>query len=237
MKFEAQVELLQRFGRISGSQKRTVTSEEVARAQGVKANTAALNNGFFVEAGWLERGGRGQYVATDTLLAYTQRVQFDPANARTAAALLAEPMRKSWYWQALEGHMRGGGLPRTEALVILSSEAGAGQEYKLQLENVLLWLQFVELVNLDERSVLPGNTSEASTDASSATGSVVSVDEATGEQSMNRTNDRVPERKDVVLAFNVDLTITASDLAALSPEQIRALFEAVGVVAALKKES
>ncbi|MBN1172706.1 MAG: hypothetical protein JXA67_11080 [Micromonosporaceae bacterium] len=235
MKFDAQIEILQRFGRLSGAQKRAVTSEDVARAQGVKANTAALNNGFFVEAGWLERAGRGQYVATDTLWCYVQRIQFDPSKAKTAATLLAETIRKSWYWQVLEGQVQAGGLPRTEALVLLSSEAGAGQEYKLQLENVLHWLQFVGLVRLEETSVLPMNdcsTHETQSTECAQTNTSSEVSEVRPTQQMH---DQPAHRQDAVLAFDVNLVVTLDDLAALSPDQIRALFDAVGVVASLTK--
>lgn len=234
LKFEAQIELLQRFGRMSGSQRRPVTSEEIAKAQQVSANTASLNNGFYVDAGWLQRAGRGKYVASDALLAYTQRAQFDPANAQSAAGLLADEMKKSWYWQSLEGHIRGGGLPRPEALVILSTEAGAGQEYKIQLENVLQWLQFVGLVQLDEKFVRPGSAAGAvAVEDAPWTGSEDAPDEQTTGDHMDQSNSRAPERKDVVLAFSLDFKLGAGELKSLSPDQIRALFEAVGTVAAL----
>ncbi|MEU1679276.1 hypothetical protein ABZ422_09340 [Micromonospora zamorensis] len=234
MKFEAQVELLQRFGRLSGSQKRAVTSEEVAKAQGVMPNTASLNNGFFVDAGWLQRSGRGKYTASDALLAYTQRVQFDAANAHSAAALLAEEMKKSWYWQVLSDQVSGGGLLRTEAMVLLSTAAGAGQEYKVQLENVLQWLQFVGLVQLDEKFVRPGAVAGAvAVEDAPPAGSNAAPDEQTTGDHMDQSKNRVPERKDVVLAFSLDFKLSAGELKSLSPDQIRALFEAVGTVAAL----
>ena len=49
------------------------------------------------------------------------------------------------------------------------------------------------------------------------------------------TSGRTGSSGDVVIAFSTDLRLTSEDLAALSPEQIRALFEAVGTVASLTK--
>jgi hypothetical protein len=236
LKFEAQIELLQRFGRISGSQKRLVTTEEVARAQKVSANTAGLNNGFFVDAGWLQKQGRGHFIATDALLKYVQKVQFDTENAAAAAALLAETMRNSWYWQSLANQVGNGGLPRGEALVILSTEAGAGQEYKVQLDHVLNWLQYVGLIRLDEKMVMPVAAGAAAVREVRDDGAM--SDDDAGERGLgdgvnDRRADGRQERKDVILAVSVDFRLTAGELATLSPEQIKALFEAVGTVAAL----
>jgi hypothetical protein len=136
--------------------------------------------------------------------------------------------------QALEDQIRGGGLPRTEALVILSTAAGAGQEYRIQLDNVLSWLQYVGLVRLDEKFVRPGEVIQPVAGDGSSTGEATDVlDELTGGHDMEPTKSKEPERKDVVLAFNLDFRLSASELASLSPEQIKALFEAVGTVAAL----
>ncbi len=239
MKFDAQVELLRRYARISGAAKRAVTSEEVARAQGIATNTAALNNAFFVESGWLETTGRGQHIATDALVTYNQRAQLDPANAKAATSLLAGPARQSWYWKALEPYMQGGGLPKNEALVILSSDSDAGPEYKPQLENVLQWLQFVCLVRIEGDSLLPGDGLGLASESASRAAEPVQpvVEDHPMQPTPEHSKAEATERKDVVLAFSVDFRLTASELASLSPDQIRALFEAVGAVAALTQET
>jgi hypothetical protein len=240
LKFEAQVELLGRFARLSGHGKRAVTSEEVAQAHGVSPNTASLNNGFYVESGWLERTGRGRYVATDALLEYSRRVQFDPSNAAKAAGLLAAPARNSWYWRALEAQLQHGHLPRPEALVILSSEADAVNDYRPQLENILEWLRFLCLISTegDNISLAEIDPTSAARDDNLATDDLAQKDHAEKPDEekphLARARSKGDER-DVVLALNFELRLTSSDLAALAPDQIRALYDAVGAVAALTR--
>jgi hypothetical protein len=193
-----------------------------------------------VESGWLEPTGRGRYVATDALLEYSRRVQFDPSNAAKAAALLAAPARNSWYWRVLKAQLQHGHLPRTEALVILSSEADAMNDYRPQLENILEWLQFLCLISTDgdNISLAEIDPTSAARDDNLATDDLAQKDyaEKLDEEKPHLARARSKgDEGDVVLALNFELRLTSSDLAALAPDQIRALYDAVGAVAALTR--
>jgi hypothetical protein len=143
-------------------------------------------------------------------------------------------MKRSWYWKVIEGQLLGGSLPRTEAMILLSSEAGASQDQKVQLENVLQWLQLVGLIRLDDKMVVATEASGMSQASQSAAGSTAAAEQLAGGEEMDSNGKSVrAEPKDLVLSFSVDFKLSASDLATLSADQIRALFEAVGLVASL----
>ncbi|MGK5738518.1 hypothetical protein [Micromonospora sp. URMC 103] len=236
-----QIDILRTFARLSGG-KRPVNSEQIANALKISTNSAALSNGFFVESGWLARVGRGQYVATEQAVAYNRRMEFGAPAA--AVELLAEPARSAWYWQALEPALTGSRLSKNEVLVILADEANTIEEHRPQLENILQWLQFLNLIRTDGEYLV---ATEAAPDADESEPAQADVE---GDTDLNPKHgqgspDKPDERRaassrmngsgDVVIAFSTDLRLTGEDLAALSPDQIRALFEAVGTVASLTK--
>jgi len=239
VKFDMQVDILRTYARLSGG-RRPVNSEQIAKAINVSTNTASLSNGFFVECGWLDRVGRGQYVATEATVQYNRRMEF--AGTPSAVNLLADTIMSSWFWLTLEPALREGRLSRTEALVLLSTEANTSPEHRPQLENVLQWLQFLGLIQVEGDYVLARTSAASSGDVGETVGA-----EPEGEIDLNAKTgpgaDKTDDRRasaaragnsgDVVIAFSTDLRLTSEDLKALSPEQITALFAAVGTVAAL----
>ncbi|MGW3805868.1 hypothetical protein [Micromonospora sp. NPDC005113] len=241
-KFEVQVEILRTFARLSGG-KRPVNSEQIANALKLSTNTAALSNGFFVESGWLTRVGRGQYVATEQAVAYNRRMEFGAPAA--AVELLAEPARSAWYWQAVEPVLTGSRLSRNDVLVILADEANTSDEHRPQLENILQWLDFLNLIKTDgeylvatEAAPAAEETEPAQADAEGDTDLKAKYGQGSPDKPEERrtgSTTRVNGSGDVVIAFSTDLRLTGEDLAALTPDQIRALFEAVGTVASLTK--
>jgi hypothetical protein len=217
VRLDVQIAMLLTFARLSAGQ-RPIGSAEVADALKVSTNTVSLSSGFYVDSGWLERRGREEFVATESLLAYRRWVESRP-NA-DAVPMLAAPARSSWYWQILEPGLRTGSLSRYDASVLLATAGGTAEEHRPQLEGVLEWLEFLELIHTDGDEVFgspptPGDSSRTSA------------------QPADRDGPADPDN--VVVAFEIDVRLTAADLVALRPDQIRALFEAIGVVTSLMR--
>lgn len=244
VKFDLQLEILRTFARLSAG-KRPVNSEQIASALKVSTNTAALSNAFFVECGWLSRVGRGQYVATEPAVQYNRRMEFAATTAATTAAaveLLAESARTSWYWEVLEPNLTAGRMSKNEVLVILATEANASEEHRPQLENILNWMAFLNLIETDGESMVAteaaldaGDTEPAQADAEGDTDLMPKYGQGASDKPEDRRPGvgRVNSSGDVVIAFSTDLRLTGEDLASLSPDQIRALFEGLGMVTSL----
>jgi len=240
MKFDLQVRILRTLGRLSGPGKRPVTADDLSRAIGGVANTTVgLSNGFFRDSGWIERQGRGRFAATDALLEYTRHLAADPTQPQRAVERLRDPVRQSWYWQTLQPALAAGSVPLNEAIVMLSQEADAGAGHIPMLQNVVEWLRWVGLVvvsddqiSLTDATVQPaelGNGSEPAHDSPAT--------EPADPKSEKPTTSQGGPPPGTVLAFGFDLHLTADDLSRLEPDQIKALFEAVGTVMALRNPS
>lgn len=257
MKWDIQLRVLQTFGRLSGASKRVVSPERLSEALNneVSHYTVNLSHAFFVDCGWLEKRGRGEYAAADPLVSYTNRLSVDPDNPESALSALRPSVRNAWFWRAIEGQIAGG-APIAEVIVTLMTEAEVGQEHRPQLHNIIGWLRYIRLVNVDHRGVVtkvdgaapaptvndpepdpnpeaeqkPEAEQEPKKTALAATSPAKPAD-TKGEVSTNQT----PPAAAPVVSFGVSVTVTADDLSRLSQEQIKSLFEGIAAVAAIKE--
>jgi hypothetical protein len=237
LKFDLQVRILQTLGRLSGPGKRAVEADDLSRAiGGVATTTVGLSNGFFRDSGWIDRQGRGRYVATDALVEYSRRLAADPAQPQRAIERLRDPVRQSWYWQTLQPALAAGPVPLAEAIVMLAKEADAGMGHVPMLENVVEWLRWVGLVTVSDDQLRLAEATAEPAEAASRPEPAPDSPAATPAASEGKkpTTGQGGSLPGAVLAFSFDLQVTADDLSRLDPEQIRALFEAVGKVLAIK---
>lgn len=247
LSFDAQQEVLRAFGTLSGPTKRSIDTPTLARAVSASASSAGLCNRFFVGAGWLERESKGKYRATDALLQFNRGRGQDGIHETDAVTHLADAASSAWFWQVLAPMLVDGPIPKHHAVLALSQEAGAGVGHEPQLENLLLWLEFIGLIQIEDGTVTavestPSGTSNdddvgaesSNGDRSTAGPPAQETDkrQPTGGTVQKPTTQHTPRRTDFVLSFDVSFRMTAGDLAELSPDQIRALLEAVGQVAA-----
>ena len=242
LRFDVQLNILQTMGRLSGSNKRPVDSDMVAQATRLSTATAGLCNRFFTESGWIEQVSKGKYVAADALLEYLRR---DGVGASDATVPLADALRGSWVWEEIGPFVTDGGAPVGDVIVTLSRAAGAESGHVPQLENLLEWLDFVGLIIREGERVLPVRatsapppTPETPANPTEQQSSAAPDEKPAGEREPARPSVQEPtknrdQQAEFVLTFNVSVNMTASDLARLSPDQIRALYEAVGTVAAI----
>jgi hypothetical protein len=251
MKFDAQVRVLQTFARLSGHSKRVIEPKPLSQAMNneVSHYTVPLNNGFFVDCGWLEKRGRGEYAATDVLVAYSRRVDVE-GHSEKAAEILRGSARKSWFWMAIEPQLGPAGAPLSEVMVTLMTEAGVGAEHTPQLLNILEWLRHIGMVRVSNERVFALESGTPETKAESNDGKNADV-EVKATPPAHREVFTVPDiplppdltpqggraSSGAILAFDFTLRLTAEDLAALSAEQITAVFGAVGTIMAAKKSA
>jgi hypothetical protein len=246
MKMDFQVRVLNAIGRLSGAGKRPVTAQELSKAlEGIAPTTVILSNRFFADAGWI-RNQRGQYTATDALVEYSRRRALASSGAVPSEALeaLRVPARQSWFWEALSPHLADGSMSYTEAAIILMSEAHASESHKPMITNLIAWLNVIGLIDIQDDQIslagepgspAAGRMSHADPQANGQPAAPVAAPRpaATGTPREEPTAQPEGNPPAYVIAFNFGTQLTADDLARLSPEQIKALFEAVGTVMAL----
>jgi hypothetical protein len=184
-------------------------------------------NGFFVEAGFLVREGRGLYKPIAEVNEYARLYGLQPDEARVQLAI---PMSRSWYFTEVERELELG--PKSEDVLInvLSRAAGADGDRRPQLELVLDWLEYVDLIERDGGMVKLVGTPE--TPRPNGTPPPLLDPDPDPGTTMRRA--KTPEPGSQVLGFKFEFSLTADDLQKLTPEQITATFEAVGKVMAIK---
>jgi hypothetical protein len=227
LKFDAQVDALRAFVIESNNGQRAVTSADIAPHIGVVEATASLNNAFFMEAGLISREKKGSYKPTKPTIDYAQNLGFDPDAAK---ATLGTQLSTTWFYEAVKAM----GNSETEKVVgVLANKAGAMVVHRPKLDALLEWLEYTGLIKLIGNKVILGDAPAAPAEP------VEPVVTPTGQppsQAWARPDpsDGARPTKDgsVVLEFNFSCSLTATDLAELDPEQITALYSAVGGVMA-----
>ncbi len=244
MKFEMQVGALRSIAVVSDFGKRAVGGEDIAPTLGVSGATAALNNQFFMESGLIARKSKGRYLPSDAVVKFAQRHSFDPEEA---GHVLAPILADTWFFREVKR-----AIPlspaRNRMIEVLAYAAGTTKDRSAQLGSLLAWLEYAGLivvengtVRLGERaSETNGGDEDGLADRQDPPADPADPNSETptkGEQTERQQKppkDEQPMRGPTLLALSFDLSLTADDLGRLSAEQITALFEAVGKVAAIK---
>jgi hypothetical protein len=248
MKFEAQVRVLEAAGRLSGAGKRAIDSKQLSAAMGgeVSHYTVGLSHQFFVDCGWLEKRGRGEYAASDALIDFTRRLGVDGDDLPRAVEALRVPLAHSWFWRAIEPQLAHGSVPVNEIMVVLMQEAEVGSAHIPQIRNVLEWLRLAGLISIVDDRVGPTDGSAPSVSGEPNVDIVTPTPQSKGAPILEDQSALTvratpvtpppapPPALPSVLSFDFSFKLTVADLASLSPEQIRSLFEAVGTVMSVK---
>lgn len=236
IKMERQHDIPAAIGRLSGPRKEPINADSLARAVGggIAPATVILSNRFFADAGWITIPSKGQYAATDPLVDYTRRLATDlPARAVQA---LHGPVRQSWFWKVLEPHFMNGKVRVNDAEIMLMRAAEASDSHLPMVRNLIAWLEDLGMITVNDQYITVKDGAAAPAPGADH----AQAPEAPGEPSETGTEGTRPSVKageptpDTVLAASFDVKITVDDLAVLSAEQIKALFEAVGTIMALR---
>lgn len=242
MKFRAQVDALRAFAVLSKNRQEPVTSDKLAAYLKIASTTAGLNNVFFVESGLIERAGKGKYLPTDLAMEFQRKYSF---NQSDAGAVLAPALTQTWYADVVRQRVEFDAATVKDLVAALADEAGADVSFRSQLETLIEWLEFAGVVvrdgdgfvHLAGLAVAPISKTEpepmAETPVDSSTVPAIAEEpHGVGAGLAFRSGRRPPESH--VLSLSFDLRLTAQDLSALSPDQIRQVFEGVGQIAAIK---
>lgn len=265
MKFDLQLRILQTLGRM-GADKRPVDAERLSEALGktVSHYTVGLSHAFFIDCGWLEKAGRGDYVATAALVSYSRRLNVGQGDAGAISELQATAVH-GWFWPVIAPLIDHGRVPQAEIMVALMREAEVGDQHSPQMRMLLDWLAHLRLITVEDGTVSRAGTAPTHTQPHTGEASAhataqprrfhqhsqysppgqpgLAVELAEQAASVPAMQDRSPQPKlprhdgravDALLSFDFSFSLSTEDLAKLSPEQIRSLFEAVGAVVALK---
>jgi len=240
LKFDAQVDALKAIATASGYGKESVSAEDIAPYLGIATATAGLNNAFFLDSGLIVRESKGRYKPTEAVNTFARDHGFNP---QRAAHGLADTLSRTWYFQTVLRRLDMGKTTRNAMIEALARAAGASSDHQVQLSALLSWLEFAGLISTDNGDVrvLKG----APVDTSPETAETPETpekehagdtpDHSTGESATAKEDGQRERQPESILSFSFDFSLTASDLQELSPEQIQAVFEAVGKVMAIKR--
>lgn len=233
LKLGAQVEGLKAYAAASGYGKEAVGANEIAPYLGVAPATAGLNNAFFADSGLLVRESKGLYKPTQATNEFARRYGFD---AKRAGRELAEPLRGTWYFQTVERRLSMGPVTTADVIDTLAQTAGATKDHQVQLMSMLSWLELAGLVRIEsgEVSLVANGSTVEKSPAASSNGASGQPADPEGEGTTQEEHGPQDPPAETVLSFSFDFKLTKSDLEGLSPDQITALFEAVGKVVAIK---
>ncbi len=241
MKMATQVDALKAITIASKYGEQGVSAVTISPRMGVSPATAGLNNAFFIEAGWIVKERKGHYKPTQAAIDFTRKAGF---NETQAAALLAPSLRDTWYYHEVAQQLEMGPATKQRMVEVLAHAAGATSDHAPQLESVLLWLEYVGLVvvadgyvQLGQRDLqdLQALADEPVAPAALAQPKPRQPAASEGERTTTTVqHENGAAQAGTVLSLSFDLALTADDLRKLTAEQITALFEAVGKVAAIK---
>ena len=236
MKFEVQKKALNAIG-ILGSGDDGVNAADMAATLDLAPTTAGLNNTFFFESALVARAGKGRYKSTEATDEFARRFSFDQDEAGQS---LKGPLSGTWYYETVEQHIRGfGPTPKEKLIELLAYRAETTKDYRVQLGALLSWLEYADLIELtddgryklaSDAPVAPSEQAEPEV-PTKAKGSEPPTPNPEGTTSPAGVGDQSVE---TILGFSFDFALTGDQLAKLSPEQITALFRAVGEVMAIK---
>jgi len=230
MKFETQVQALRTICTASRNGQETVDGHKMATYMDLAAATAPLNNAFFVYVGLIEKVGKGIYKPTPLALQFASKWTFDH---HEAARLLAPKFEQTWFYEAVKNKVEVNPKTTVKQMVdTLASYAGTDNSYALKFSFTLDWLAFVGLISME--GAIVQLTGEVSAEPEPDDDEVV-VTHTEDNASVAPLPMLPPVKEQApVVAFSFEVSFTATDLAVLNPDQIAALFDGAGKVAAIQ---
>lgn len=234
LKLDKQTSALRAYVRASDRGNTPAGAKEIAPRIGVGEDTAGLVNNFFVEAGFLIKAGKGKYRPVPEVVEYARVHSFDAAKA---VEHLAKPIAATWYFTEVKRELEAGSAAADVLISVLAQAAGVGAERKPQLAMVLEWLIYAGLIKGDSEGTMQLGYVSRRLDAA---GPPKVEHPDVPDSKVKRTTEHggeAPATSPPVLAFNFAFSLSADDLKKLKPDQIAAMFEAVGKVMAIKAEA
>lgn len=237
MKLEVQKKALSVVAIVSEYGKVGVSAADMAPRLGVAPTTAGLNNSFFKDVGLVVAAGKGKFKSTEAANDYARKFSFNPDEA---GAALREPISQTWFYRVVRQQIEGmGPTPKGKLIELLAYEAGANNDYRVQLGSVVSWLEYAGLIESDDDEIYKltdaaPSAPEASRSATKPETSETEKPKPTPEGATTAPVGGQNQDRETILGFSFDFALTGDEMAKLSPEQITALFTAVGEVLKIK---
>lgn len=236
---DLQFRMIQTTARLSGGPKAMITAEDIAKGTGdTAASSVVLAFRFYVSIGLIEKDSEGRYAATDALAEYSRRLVTH--DAEFAAKALHGHFQRAWFWATLAPRLADSPMKVGDAKILLMREAEAGETHVNKVNHLIALLRKIGLIEVkgDEITLIESTGAEVRVNPDDAP---PAHEDKTKDAASGGSRSEVQESSDrregdppaTVLAVSFDVRVTADDLARLTPDQIRALFEAVGTVMAL----
>jgi hypothetical protein len=224
--FSKQLETLRGFAAASGSERNTVSNDDVAPIVKLKSGTISLTNSFFCDVGFLEKVDGG-FVPTVDVLEFNRGCSI---NESTAPKKLANVLRESWFAKKLLPILGIRKIPQAEAIELLADEAGATGEHKEQLAMLITYLKAAGLVRVDpDGSEVSLNDVAPPVPPSPIPPPLHDQGKVPQEQ-----RPRVDHGGPGGVNFQIDVHVDMADMASWAPERIAALFAGIAQVLAAK---
>lgn len=237
MKRPLQRDVLRAYGVLGRNGEGVDGAKLRAHIPNVSEATLGLNNGFFMEMGLIERVSKGVYRPVPAVVEFARVYSFD---ADAAGGELAPVLSGSWAAEAVRSKLSMGPCTTTDMIRCLAVTAKADASFTAQLRTLLEWLEYGGIIRFDGDMVTLVDTTPLAAAAGAGGagptggdggGHTPPADPAVPKPTKEKRQEADPSP---VVALNLSVTITAADLSRLTPEQIRALFEGVGSVAAIQ---
>jgi hypothetical protein len=216
-----------------------LNADDMGNLMGVLPVTAALNNSFFASLKLIEKVGRGDYKPTDLALKFQQKWTFNKAEA---PKVLTPAFIDTWFFDAVKQkvELSDGETTRADVIETLAGVANTDDSYATQYGFLLDWLEYVGLITTENGVVrlTDGQPGPASADAAPAPAAETGDTPPETPAAAVVTAPPAPVAARLsgapIVSLTIEVVLTADDLSALAPEQITALFDGIGKVAAVK---
>lgn len=144
-----QLDILRAYAVASGPTAKAVTNDDVGNIVKIHPSTVSLNNSFFYELGFLQRGDKG-YVPAPEVFEFNRSYEW---NADIAPHKLAPIIARSWFGEVLIPKLSFRPMTEEDAIANLAEIAAAGPDYKSQLRLLIDYLQAASVVIRDGNQI------------------------------------------------------------------------------------
>jgi hypothetical protein len=227
------IEIVRAYAASSEPDRHPVTNADVGKIVGLQGSTVALSNAFLVSAGFIERV-EGGFVPSPDVVAFHRAYSWNPD---TAAKKLAPIVGRAWFCAALMPKLRFRPMEENEAIADLAEAAGAGTDYRVQLEMLLDYMELTNIITRDGiilRLAAP-DAGDSNTQANDSIPCERNTQEPQPSLSpQDALSTTFAKSGGGGVRFNINVEVDMREVSAWRPDRIEALFKGIAAVLAAK---
>jgi hypothetical protein len=226
--FSKQLTILRSYAAASTtSPNKVVANAQVAGIVEMTAATISLANPFLASIVLLQKT-EGGYIPSEEVIGFQRAFEWNPD---TAGQKLAEPIRQSWFGQALLSKLSVRSMSEDEALADLASASGASTEYKGQLRVLLDYLATAGLIQ-NEGGQVRAARSNGQPDRIPQSRPEIKQQEREPTQSKSNVATAFSQTPEGAVNFHITVRVEMKEFANWKPERIAAFFNGIATVLA-----